>query len=227
MGQVAVYPQPSVLAFIQSDQEGMWGRNCPTCEKYFRTNHIMGLTCCPYCSHVAPDLAFVSKRQKIYLTACYDAFARAFLQKESTAVKMADISDETVAWHYSEEKQQFHFTCHTEGCKTQTDILGQYGFCPRCGHTNARRLFLEQCDREGERLEHIHATVSERREREEAWERITIDALSRFEALAKHMRRKLIRLPMTPKRADLLQELNIQQPLTSAPKSRFLRRWCR
>ena len=41
IGHVAVYPQPSVTAYIQSDEQCMWGRNCPFCHKYFRTNHIM------------------------------------------------------------------------------------------------------------------------------------------------------------------------------------------
>ncbi len=57
LGQVMIYPKPSLLAFVQSDQQGMWGRSCPVCGKYFRTNHIMDTTYCPYCSQPAPDLA--------------------------------------------------------------------------------------------------------------------------------------------------------------------------
>ena len=41
LGVTPVYPQPSVLTFIQSDEEGMWGRNCPRCEKYFRGANLM------------------------------------------------------------------------------------------------------------------------------------------------------------------------------------------
>lgn len=65
-GSTSIAPQPSVLAFAQSDQQGMWGRNCPGCEKYFRTDHIMGDTIRPYCSEIAPDPAFVSNEQKSY-----------------------------------------------------------------------------------------------------------------------------------------------------------------
>src|SRR5438477_76060 len=60
IGSTSISPQPSVLGFVQSDQQGMWGRNCPVCEQYFRTDQIMGDTTCPYCSEIAPDLAFVS-----------------------------------------------------------------------------------------------------------------------------------------------------------------------
>ena len=48
IGVTAVYPMPSILTFIQSDEQGMWGRNCPHCQKYFRTNHIMDVTHCPH-----------------------------------------------------------------------------------------------------------------------------------------------------------------------------------
>ncbi len=200
LGGTMVYPQPSVLAFMQSDEQGMWGRNCPYCKKYFRTTHIMDVTHCPYCSQAAPDLAFTSKEQQTYLTAFYDTFARAYLEQRSTSLDMADIRDLTAAWHYSEERQQFHFTCQTDACQTQTDILGGYGYCPRCGRTNARKLFSEFVDKELARLDEIKSTVLDRHERETVWKQMTVDALSRFEALAKHLRRKLLSYPMTAKR---------------------------
>lgn len=222
IGSISVCPQPSVLAFVQSDQQGMWGRNCPTCEKYFRTDQIMGNTTCPYCSAVAPDLAFVSKEQRHYLTACYDAFARAYLHKKSTSVEMADITDEKAAWHYSEIKQQLHFVCETDGCKCQTDILGEYGYCPRCGRSNARNVFFQVADREVARLEEVKSRVSDRHERQTVWEKMAVDAVSRFEALAKHLRRRLLRFPMTANRRRELENLNFQKPLHA---DRLLKQW--
>jgi thiol-disulfide isomerase/thioredoxin len=222
IGSTSIYPQPSVLAFVQSDEQGMWGRNCPTCEKYFRTNHIIGATTCPYCYEIAPDLAFVSKEQLSYLTACYDAFARAYLHKKSTSVDMADITDEKIAWHYSEVKQQFHFVCQINGCKCQTDILGQYGYCPRCGLSNARTVFFQTVDKELARLEEVRSAVSDRHEREKIWEKMTVDAVSQFEALGKHLRRRLLRLPLTSNRRRELQNLNFQQPIDA---DRLLKQW--
>jgi len=58
-------------------------------------------------------------------------------------VDMADITDEKVAWHSSEVKLQFHFVCQTKGYKCQTDILGEYGYCPRCSVSNARDVFFK------------------------------------------------------------------------------------
>src|SRR5208282_3075531 len=213
LGVTAVYPKPSVLTFIQSDEQGMWGRNCPACEKYFRTNHVFEVTCCPYCAVAAPSLAFISKDQRKYITACYDAFARAYREKKNTAVEIKDITDRNSAWHYSEEKQQFHFKCAGNGCDVETDILGEYGYCPRCGRTNARKLYRERVERMLKRLEEVQKTVTDRRERELIWEEMTKNVVGDFEHLAKHMRVRLLNFPMTPNRRKRLQDLSFQQPL--------------
>ncbi|MGD1105728.1 MAG: hypothetical protein ABR865_01705 [Terracidiphilus sp.] len=215
LGQVMIYPKPSLLAFVQSDQQAMWGRCCPSCGKYFRTNHIMDTTYCPYCSQPAPDLAFITEEQKKYLTAFYDAFARAHLQQTNTSLEMAEITDATSNWHYSEEKQQRHFTCQADKCGAQTDILGEYGYCPRCGRTNARKLFSGLFDQELGRLEEVRSTVADRRERGAVWEKMTVDAVSRLEALGKHLRRRLLGYPLTVVRRKQLEKLSFQQPLVA------------
>lgn len=222
MGQIAVYPRPSVLAFIQSDEQGMWGRNCPACQKYFRTTHVPDITFCPYCSAADSSLAFISKDQRNYLTACYDTFARAYNLKTNTSLDFTEITDQTPAWHYSEEKQQFHFKCAADGCDAETDILGEYGYCPRCGRSNARKIFSEVVDKELARLEEVKTTVSDRYERGIVWENLTVEALSKFEALAKHLRRKLLLHPMTANRRHQLEKLSFQKPLAA---DESLRQW--
>lgn len=215
LGQTAVAPQPSVTAFVQSDIQGMWGRNCPFCEKYFRSEQIVGDTTCPYCCVVAPDIAFVSNDQKRYLAVCYDAFANAYMKKQTTSVDIADITDEKSAWHYSEEKQQLVFKCQNARCKCRTDVLGEYAFCPRCGHSNAREHFFEAAEAELVRLEQIHTSVQDRHEREVVWEQMTTGAVSRLEALAKHLRKILVLFPMTANRRKHLQQMNFQSVIES------------
>jgi hypothetical protein len=126
---------------------------------------------------------------------------------------MADVTDKSSAWHYSEEKQQFHFRCDTKGCNAETDILGHYGFCPRCGRTNARKLFSERMNKMLSRLEEIKQTVSDRGERGANWEDMIVKSLSEFEALAKHLRNRLLRFPMTSNRRKCVEGLNFQNPL--------------
>jgi hypothetical protein len=222
LGQVMVYPQPSVLTYIQSDEQGLWGRNCPACQKYFRTNHIMGLTFCPYCSKAELGLAFVTKEQSKYIMAYYDAFMRAYTGGVSTTLSMSDITDQTSAWHYSEEKQQVHFKCETKDCHAETDILGRFGFCPRCGKTNARTLFSGFIDRTLARWTETDKNVTDRNQRAEVWEDMTIKSLSEFEALAKHLRLRLLSFPMTANRIQEVERLNFQRPVqTDEP----LRQW--
>lgn len=215
MGGVMVYRQPSVLTYMQSDEQGMWGRNCPYCQKYFRTNHNMGDTYCPYCSQPAPDLAFISREQRAYLTAFYDGFARAYLEKKNTSLDLAEITDKTATWHYSEEKQQHHFVCQTDKCGTQTDILGEYGFCPRCGRTNARKQFADFIGQELARLEELKKTVTDRKERGLIWEKMIVDAVSKLEVLGKHLRRRLLGYPLMATRRKQLEKLSFQQPVAA------------
>jgi hypothetical protein len=222
IGGTAVYRQPSVVAYVQSDEQGMWGRNCPACERYFRTTHISHDSVCPYCAMSAPSLTFISKAQRLYIAASYDAFARAMLTHKNTSLSLDDITDKTPAWHYSEEKQQTHFKCKTDRCEVETDILGIYGFCPRCGRTNARGAFSDVMNRFLTRWEETNKSVTDRNQRAEVWADLTVKSVTEFETLAKHLRRKLLVFPMTRKRKEELEELNFQNPLEADPA---LRQW--
>lgn len=213
---ISVHPQPSVLACIQSDAQGLWGRNCPRCEKYFRTNHIVPeMTHCPYCAEIAPSIAFISKDQRVYLTACYDTFARAYRERKTASIGEENISDVKSAWHYSEVTQQFRFKCDTEKCGTETDLLGDYGFCPQCGRTNARKLFNEEIERMLARWQETKQNVADRKARGEVWEDLTVKSVSTLEPFAKHVRLKLYLLPMTARRRRQLEDLSFQRPLAA------------
>jgi len=212
-GQTAVYPQPSITAYIQSDEQCMWGRNCPFCHKYFRTNHIMDATHCPYCSGVAPSLAFITADQSAYILACYDAFARSYMENKTTSVDEAEITDSKSAWHYAEVKQQVHFKCQTEKCGTETDMLGDgSAYCPRCGRSNARKVFIESMNEMLKQLVETKATVPDENKRGSVWEQMTKDSVTNLEALANHLRFKLLCAPMTRKRRKQLENMSFQNP---------------
>jgi hypothetical protein len=72
------------------------------------------------------------------------------------------------------------------------------------------------------RLEEIKETVSDRQQREVVWEEMTVKSLSEFEALAKHLRRRLLCIPMTSSRRKEVENLNFQKPLRA---DEFLVRW--
>lgn len=119
------------------------------------------------------------------------------------------------AWHYSEVKQQFHFKCDTDKCGTEADILGDYGFCPQCGRTNARKLFNEEIERKLARWQETKQNVADRNARKEVWEDLTVKCVSAFEPFAKHVRLKLLLLPMTARRRKHLEDLSFQRPLAA------------
>ena len=74
-------------------------------------------------------------------------------------------------------------------------------------------VFFEAIEKELALLEEVRSTVSDRHDREKAWEKLTVDAVSQFEAVAKHLRRRLLRLPMTLNRRRELEDLNWECPL--------------
>ena len=47
------------------------------------------------------------------------------------------------------------------------------------------------------------------------WEKMTVDAVSRLEALGRHLRRKLLGYPLSVSRRRQLEKLNFQQPSTA------------
>lgn len=56
---------------IEPDADGYTGRECPTCEKYFKIKFGTGLPgsppChCPYCNHTGPQTEFWTKQQIEY-----------------------------------------------------------------------------------------------------------------------------------------------------------------
>ena len=63
------------------------------------------------------------------------------------------------------------------------------------------------------RWDEVDKNVSDRKERGETWETLTVQSLSQFEALAKHLRAKLVLFPMTTTRRKSLLGLNFQKPL--------------
>jgi hypothetical protein len=51
-------PSMMVPAFLPADKTGLWGRSCPKCKTYFRTDGIRERMFCPYCDCRAPAAAF-------------------------------------------------------------------------------------------------------------------------------------------------------------------------
>ena len=64
--------------------------------------------------------------------------------------------------------------------------------------------------------------MTDRLERGAVWEKMSVDAVSKLEALGKHLRRRLLGYPLTAKRRRQLKEVSFQQPLAA---DRSLKEW--
>lgn len=215
IGQPIGAPQPSVLVWITSDRHGMYGKQCPACKSYFRMNGAPVVCGCPYCGVQAGGHQFLTANQREYVRAFCEAYLKALDEGVSVTIDLDEIvkqlPDNRPKWHYAEQKQQTTFKCK---CKTTTDILGEYGICPSCGHSNFKSIFESKMDALASKFSEADATIKDRNAREVEWVNLT-QCVSDFEAMANEVRKHLLPIPMTPKRREALGGLSFQALLKS------------
>ncbi len=102
--------QPSVLVFVASDRDGFFGKLCPRCKRYFRTDAAIEHTWCPYCSTGAPAHNFLSESQLKYIDSYMDAFEKGYETGESITLDLDILVEEsgsnTSPPTFAEERQQ-------------------------------------------------------------------------------------------------------------------------
>lgn len=110
-------------------------------------------------------------------------------------------------WLYSEEKQQNSYICKV--CKTQFDILGEYGLCPCCGKPNIEDVFQSKMDDFKKQFSELDSKLRDRQKRGVEWEKLT-RCVSEFESMANHLRKYMIRFPATLQRRNTLKSMAFQ-----------------
>ena len=195
---MAPYPQPSVLAFIISDAQQMWGRVCPQCRTYFRTNHISGMTVCPYCTFAEDNIYFITDPQRRYLQKHVETVKRVLKEQKEIEIDLKEATD-FPEWTYEERQLQHRFKCTT--CDVTTDILGEYGSCPKCGKRNSGAVFhqnLKQIE-----LDLMTATQDRRSD-------LLNRTVSVFEAMANDLKKILVSIPCHARRREQIRSLSFQ-----------------
>lgn len=222
-GQGRPYLQPSLLAFVVSDREGMFGRLCPSCKGYFRSSVLTNRTHCPYCAHSGEGVEFLTQNQLQFIGSFCQAFVEARNKRESTTIDLDALADQLpqnrAGWVYAEERQQSKYKCSK--CSCVFDILGEYGSCPHCATANFREVFSKKLDELDQQFRSADEGLAERHEREVEWEKLT-RCVSDFEALANSIRANLLRHPISPRRRTALQNLGFQNLL---PTAESLQKW--
>jgi len=140
---------------IKPDPDGFTGRECPTCERYFKIKTGTGIpaltTChCPYCNHVGPHDEFWTKEQIKYAqSVALNKISSQLISQLKTLERRPDprafISigikvkgSPTAIAYYSENELEERVTC--DACTLEYTIYGAFGYCPDCGVHNSAQI---------------------------------------------------------------------------------------
>ena len=217
IGRVIPYPQPSILAFLISDKEGLFGRQCPECNSYFRSNFLTSKTTCAYCGHQNRGVEFLTKNQLQFIQQFCYSFIEADTTQQTIEVNLDDLinglDENQPGWVYTEERQQSKHTC--SNCRCIYDILGDYGVCPCCSRPNFRSIVVRKFDEFEQQFIDVDTNITDRHEREIEWEKLT-RCVSEFETLANTVRMQLLKIPLIPHRRAALSRVGFQRIINSS-----------
>lgn len=188
--------------FIGSDGEGKFGRQCPSCDGYWRGD--LEARFCPYCRFQGRVINFLTTEQRSYVQqwcAKMDEALRTDVGGEYVIDMdaVADAADAAIvdkpAFYYAELSQQNRYACKT--CGGFNDILGTFGYCTVCG---TRNDLQELCDK----------TIPALRDRIKAggpFETCAKEAVGAFDSFAGQYVAQLVkRIPLTQGRRNRLLE---------------------
>ena len=71
----------TMATYLISDREGLFGRVCPSCKSYFRTNSLKRKLVCPYCSIKDDNGAYTTENQRRFMSACCGASLEAQIKR--------------------------------------------------------------------------------------------------------------------------------------------------
>ena len=114
-------PPPMLPTWVMSDRQQLWGRSCPSCKSYFRTDAVGRELRCPYCSHLGNLVDFLTPNQLQFITNTRLALLTALQEKRDVVVDLDKLADQLPenrpSWVYKERNQQNLYGC--QRCKTR------------------------------------------------------------------------------------------------------------
>ena len=150
---------------LKADSDGYLGRECPSCEEYFKITPGTGITegnppChCPYCGHSASQDHFFTKAQIEY--------AKSVAMKKMTNAFMKDLkglefdikpkgnfgigmsmkvsgTNNVRIRRYAEQTLEEEVIC--DECTLRYTIYGSFAFCPDCAQHNSFQILKKNID---------------------------------------------------------------------------------
>ena len=211
VGGSTFIPQPSIVAYLISDREGMFGQKCVVCGSYFRTSTLSRLTTCTYCGSRKHGIAFLTENQMQYLTKYFNTYLRAMNDGKNAIVDLdqmtASLANNKHSWVYNEERQQSKYICSV--CHCAYDVLGNYALCPACGTPNYQSVFEVA-------LSDIQTKLAAVDQSDVPGE-LFAKAFTEYEALGNSVKAQLLRLPAMKRRKVEIEKINFQH-LSEAAK---------
>jgi len=188
----------NVSVFIVSDSEGMWGAQCQRCGAYWRSGSPS--QCCVRCGLRSEPHEFLTDAQLAYIQQFFVLFVQAHDAPDGEHVIDLDAVADAVQevekppFYYAEESQQNLFICTR--CRCSVDILGEFGYCSRCGTRND----LQELDKS---LEAIRRRINNPEARHEDCVR---DAVATFDSFVGQFVKEFVcQIPMTTARRNRLE----------------------
>lgn len=207
---------------IPIDDEGFIGRECPSCQQYFKLRPGTGLPTkmchCPYCEHEGDISGFATASQKEWAKSlAVKALVEPQLKKMTESLRTLErASSEYLKIgvtggrislpisSYSEKEVETRILCG--GCGLEFAVFGVFARCPDCTSLNFRIVFDKSIELCRKRL-----TLIDKVDDDEIIRAILQDCISSgvsaFDALGKALRREAPAILVNRKR-NLFQDLD-------------------
>ena len=191
-----------ILLFLYSDSHGMYGQECPKCNRYWRT-HSHSVKQCPYCAFKDPKQMFFTKAQGQFIKKYLEELDKASEVPANGETyehvidldELANQAEENFEGiYYTEESQQNKFKC--SNCSEINDIIGKFGYCSSCGLRNDLDEFKK-------RLQTIRENINDKHKYEDSLQ----DLVSEVDSLIGRYAKQIVnRIPMIKKREGYFNE---------------------
>jgi len=185
---------------IGSDSECKYGRQCPACEGYWRSE--LGQFC-PYCGLQGAVIDFMTNGQRSYVEQwCLkmdealgtDVGGEYVIDMDAVADAADAALTEKPAFYYAELSQQNRYNC--AACNSFNDILGTFGYCTECGTRNDLDILV------GKKIPELRSRINSGG----PFETCVKEAVAAFDSFVGQYVDQLVkRVPMTPGRKTRLE----------------------
>ena len=211
---------------LPPDDEGMVGRECPSCHKYFKIKPGTGLETsdhiCPYCEHAGASQDFLTQAQLKFgesyaiqqvvgplLREMEDTFRKLERDTRHSLVRFTLKSSglDLPLEYYREEDLETSVVC--DMCDLEFAIYGVFASCPDCGRLNSMAIFRTSILAAGKRLDLLDRIPDAE---EDIRGRIVADAVvngvSAFDGLGKRLKDEFPGV-FPPRPRNLFQNIDV------------------